>query len=134
VDTVGDMMKNKHLTLHHPFHYAVQPYTVDARFCAYQSSFIPVVIGSRYNRFTTVSTVCSFNVLCRAEIMIIILLSCQCSAAMRKDIRYKGFFSDFLGMVDGSTEEKFPYTIPDDKVCCNVSATKTPSVLPVMSQ
>jgi hypothetical protein len=38
---------------------------------------------------------------------------------MRKDNKYKGFFTDFLGMVDGSSEEKFPYTIPDDKVCCN---------------
>jgi hypothetical protein len=54
VDTVGEMVKNKGLILHHPFHYAVQPYIADARFCAYQTSFIPVVIGFRYHRFQAV--------------------------------------------------------------------------------
>jgi hypothetical protein len=39
---------------------------------------------------------------------------------MRKDNKFKGFFTDFLGMVDGGHEDKFPYTIPEDKVCCNV--------------
>jgi hypothetical protein len=57
VEKVGEMLKNNGLMLHHPFHYAVQPYTADARFCAYQTSFIPVVIGFRYHRFQTVSTI-----------------------------------------------------------------------------
>jgi hypothetical protein len=35
---------------------------------------------------------------------------------MRRDPNFKGFFSDFLGLVDAGNDDKFPYTIPDDKV------------------
>jgi hypothetical protein len=54
LEIIGEMMRNKDLFLHHPFHYATQPYNADQRFCAYQTSFIPVVIGFRYSRFQTV--------------------------------------------------------------------------------
>jgi hypothetical protein len=39
---------------------------------------------------------------------------------MRKDKKFKGFFTDFLGIIDGGNEDKFPYSIPDDKVCCSL--------------